>query len=108
MMERTSLTSRMPFNNILYIGEEAKTCIAIIEEFNNRLAEIEKHYSGWFRRKNVNFSIPDKLQYHIHYHFEGGIAIFKFRNEDEIPPNIREECLLACKNIAAEQLYYVS
>jgi len=107
-MERISFTSRMPFNNILYIGEEAKACIAIIEKFNKRLAEIEKTYAAWFSRKNINVSVPDKLQHHIHYHFEGGIAIFKFKNEDEIPANIREECLLACKDVAADQLYYLS
>jgi len=107
-MERISFTSRMPFNNILYIGEEAKACIAIIEKFNKRLAEIEKTYAAWFGRKNINVSVPDKLQHHIHYHFEGGIAVFKFKDDDDLPLQIRKECLAACQNLAEEQLYYAS
>jgi hypothetical protein len=103
-------TNWMPFNNILYIGDEAKACIEIIEKFNNRLLQIEQMYSGWFnrRRPKNTFAKHDKLQYHIQYHFEGGIAVFKFRDEDELPQNIRNECLIACKNLAAEQEFYIS
>jgi hypothetical protein len=103
-MNRATLTNLIHFNNILYIGDEAKTCIRIIEKFNNRLLEIEQAYSGWFENSSAN----DKLQHHIHYHFEGGIAAFKFKSEDNLPANIRNECFAACKTLAAEQFYMVS
>jgi hypothetical protein len=106
MMKQMLLTNWMPFNNILYIGDEAKDCIEIIEKFNGCLLEIEQQYEGWFSNSTDKCTAPDKLQHHIQYHFEGGIAIFKFRNGDELPIAIRKECLLACKNLAAEQLFY--
>ena len=99
------LTNWTSFNNILYIGDEAKDCINIIEKFNNCLLEIEQLYTGWFserRSKNLLYR-HDRLQNHIHYHFEGGIAVFKFRNEEELPAEIRNECIAACKNLAEEQ-----
>ena len=107
-MKRGSCTNRMCFNNILYIGDEAKDCIKIIEKFNERLLGIEKKYSGWFSSGSYNYCANDKLQRHIQYHFEGGIAMFKFKNEDEIPPVIRKECLTACMDIAFERLVFAS
>lgn len=107
-MKRVSFANRMSFNNILYIGDEARECIEIIEKFNARLLEIEKQYAGWFNGRGDKYISRDKLQRHIQYHFEGGIAIFKFRNEDELPEFIRRECLIACRNLAFEQLYYAS
>jgi hypothetical protein len=105
MMERIAFAPWMPFDNILYIGDEAKTCLAAIEKFNGRLLEIEKLYSGWFSERKGRFMMNDKLQHHIYYHFEGGIAMFKFRNDDRLPAHIRTECFKACRNIAAEQLF---
>lgn len=109
-MNRAPLTNRIPFNNILYIGDEAKACLRIIEKFNNRLLEIERIYSSWFYRRSAenNLARHDKLQYHIHYHFEGGIAVFKFKSEDTLPAIIRNECFKACKNLAADQFYSLS
>lgn len=106
-MNRAPLTNWFPFNNVLYIGDEAKACIGIIEKFNNKLLEIERMYSSWFYNR-VAQNTPakhDKLQYHIHYHFEGGIAVFKFKNDDDLPAVIRRECFSACKDLAAEQVY---
>ena len=70
-----------PFSNVLYIGDEAKVCIGLIEKFNNCLQQIEQVYSGWFNERNSkNRLYPhDKLQHHIQYHFEGGIAVFKIQ-----------------------------
>jgi hypothetical protein len=100
------LNSTLPFNNILYIGDEPKTCLSIIEKFNNSLLQIEQSYQGWFSNRNINKGKTghDKLQHHIHYNFEGGVVVVKFREEDELPFVIRKECLEACQNIAAEQL----
>jgi hypothetical protein len=103
-MNRGTLTNLIHFDNILYIGDEAKTCICIIEKFNNRLLEIEQTYSGWFKNSSAN----DKLQHHIHYHFEGRIAAFKFKSEDDLPAIIRNECFAACKTLATEQFYVLS
>jgi hypothetical protein len=107
-MKRAPLTNWMSFNNILYIGDEAKECLEIIEKFNERLHEIEQHYNGWFIINNDESLLRDKLQHHIQYHFEGGIAIFKFKNEDALPDFIRKECLVACKNLAFEQQFLAS
>jgi len=107
-MKRVPAANWMSFNNILYIGDEARDCIAIIEKFSGRLHEIEHKYSGWFNSGTYKFAAGDKLQRHIHYHFEGGIAIFKFKNEDEIPGIIRRECITACRELAFEQLNYAS
>ncbi len=108
-MTRMYLTNWMYSNNILYIGDEAKACLGIIEKFNSRLSEIEHSYSGWFstRTSNNHSYWPDHLQYHIQYHFEGGIAIFKFRNGDDLPEVIRNECFAACKDLATEESYSV-
>ncbi len=105
MMNSAPLTNWNRFNNILYIGDEARVCIKIIEKFNSKLAEIERIYSSWFNGRNAKNKLArrDKLQHHIHYHFEGGIAAFKFKSEDELPAVIRNECFAACKSLVAEQ-----
>ena len=100
-MAQASLINPTLYSNILYIGDEPKACLSVIEKFNSRLAVIEHAYKGWFT--TVNTSIPQKLQHHIQYHFEGGVAVFKFRNEGELPHAIRKACLQACRNLAAEQ-----
>lgn len=109
-MESASLSCQLNFDNILYIGEEPKACLAVIEDFNNRLSQIEYMYEGWFAGRNAPHrpTMQDRLQYHIHYHFEGGIAAFKFKNGDDLPQYIRKECFTACKELADEQLYYAS
>jgi hypothetical protein len=109
-MNEPFFTDYLSYDNILYIGDEAKVCLAVIEDFNNRLNEIENKYEAWFTsRSAINKPAEhDKLQYHIHYHFEGGIAVFKFKNEEDIPYLIRRECFLACKNLVEERLYYAS
>ena len=108
---KSELSDRcVPFNNILYIGEEHKECLSIIEKFNNKLLEIEHLHQKWFsyRRASNKLTLHDRLQYHIHYHFEGGIAVFKFKNEDELPYFIRKECLIACRNLVYSQLFCAS
>ena len=109
-MNRAPITNWIHFNNILYIGDEAKACLRIIEKFNSRLLEIERTYATWFYHRSTGNKPAhhDKLQHHIHYHFEGGIAVFKFKSEDTLPVIIRNECFRACKNLAADQLYYLS
>jgi hypothetical protein len=109
-MNRAPLSNWTHFDNILYIGEEAKTCIRIIEKFNSKLLEIEQDYAAWFTNQLAENkpARQDKLQYHIHYHFEGGIAAFKFKSEDNLPAIIRNECFNACKDLAAEQLQAVA
>lgn len=109
MMNSATLTNWNPFNNILYIGDEARACIKIIEKFNKKLQDIEHAYAGWFKSRSAKDRLArhDRLQYHIYYHFEGGIAAFKFKNEDDLPAFIREECFSACKTLAAEQLLVV-
>jgi hypothetical protein len=104
------MINQMLYNNILYIGDEPRACLSVIEDFNNRLNEIESRHKEWFiNRGAVNGPAGyDKLQRHIHYHFEGGIAVFKFKEDDDLPLQIRKECLAACQNLAEEQLYYAS
>jgi hypothetical protein len=99
----------LDFDNILYIGDEPRACLAVIEDFNSRLLGIEQDYKDWFRNRTVDNGLTgqDKLQYHIQYHFEGGIAVFKFK-DDGLPEYIRRECLAACRSLAEEQLYYAS
>ena len=101
-MEKSAQTNPAFFNHILYIGDEPKVCLNIIEKFNKRLFEIEQMYAGWFyTRLPINkYNIHDKLQNHIKYHFEGGIAVFKFRDEHSLPAIIRKECINACRDLA--------
>ncbi|CAN5304070.1 hypothetical protein BH09BAC6_BH09BAC6_29890 [soil metagenome] len=107
-MNRMPFLNWMPFDNILYIGDEPKACLQVIEKFNTRLLEIEMNFSSWFKGRSEKYSTQDKLQHYIQYHFEGGIAIFKFRNADELPAVIRNECLKACNSLAYEQDNYLS
>ncbi|MDB5008266.1 MAG: hypothetical protein JWQ84_494 [Mucilaginibacter sp.] len=109
-MEYSLYNNLNNFDNILYIGDEPKVCLSIIEDFNNRLNEIEYMYQDWFsgRTATNRHAKHDRLQYHIHYHFEGGIVIFKFKNDDELPYYIQRECFNACKNLVEEQLFYAS
>ena len=102
-MKNLSITDSAFFNNILYIGDEPAECINLIEKFNSQLLEIENSYSGWFSSHIFNNNIlgSNRLRHYIKYHFEGGIAIFKFKSDDELPQFIKNECLFACKNIAA-------
>jgi len=104
-MESIPLTNHILFNNVLYIGDEPKECISVLKKFNNCLYEIERRYQRWFdnRRSGQQTDGRDKLQHHIQYHFEGGVAVFKFKNDDALPEVIRKECLSACRNIAVEQ-----
>lgn len=108
-MNSAPLTNWTPFNNILYIGDEARACIKMIEKFNKRLLEIERIYSSWFYQRTAKnkLSKHDRLQHHIQYHFEGGIAAFKFKNDDDLPVIIRDECFTACRSLAAEQMRVV-
>ena len=107
-MESAILSNLVLYNNILYIGDEPKACISVIEKFNSLLVEIEHKYISWFNRRAVRNrpAAHDRLRYHINYHFEGGVAVFKFKNEEELPYSIRKECLNACKNLAVEQLVF--
>ncbi|HAL83878.1 MAG TPA: hypothetical protein DCO83_17885 [Mucilaginibacter sp.] len=107
-MKQVSLISWMSFNNILYIGDEARDCRQIHQKFNCRLLEIEKNNAGWFSNGSNKKSTCDKLQHYIQYHFEGGIAVFKFKNADDLPEFIRKECLTACRSIAFEQMFCAS
>lgn len=109
-MKQMPLSNLSLFNNILYIGDEPKECLSVIEKFNTRLLEIENNYEDWFSSRNVQyrFAEHDRLHYHIHYHFEGGIAVFKFRDEEELPATIRNECVIACRNLAAEHISWAS
>jgi hypothetical protein len=96
---------RLAYNKILYIGEEAKDCLYMIEQFNNCLLGIEKQYTDWFlpRPAKHPFELHDKLKNYIYYHFEGGIAAFNFRHRDELPREIINECVAACAQITSYQ-----
>ena len=108
-MNSATLINWTAFSNILYIGDEARACIKMIEKFNNRLLEIERIYSSWFYQRGAKNKLDkhDRLRHHIQYHFEGGIAAFKFKNEDDLPAVIRNECFTACRRLAAEQMQLV-
>jgi len=108
MMEKVFFTEDSTFNNILYIGDNAKDCIKVIENFTGRLLKIEKNYARLVDNKDQDQEIRHWLQPRIQYHFEGGVVVFKFKNEDEIPAIVRRECMLACRNIAFEQLVCAS
>lgn len=101
-MEKITARNTSSFGNILYIGDEPNICINVIEQFNSQLLEIENLYAGWFSTHffKEKMSGTNHLQHFIKYHFEGGIAIFKFKSDDELPQFIKNECLYACKRIA--------
>jgi hypothetical protein len=104
MMEKVLFADKLAYKNILYIGDSANECLKIIEKFTARLRKIENLYPDLFG-KNRDDQLPSlHLQQHIQYHFEGGIAIFRFKNEDELPAIVRNECLVACQSLVFEQM----
>ena len=105
-MEQVLFSEDFTCDNILYIGDNAKDCLKIIEKFTRRLQNIGETFAGLFRRDDHLCSSSRWLQHHIQYHFEGGVVVFKFRNEEELPAIVRSECLLACRSLAFEQLFY--
>jgi hypothetical protein len=107
-MEEVFFADDLTYNNILYIGDNAKDCLKIIENFTGCLLRIETYYAGLLYNNSESATINNWLQHQIQYHFEGGVVVFKFRNEEEIPAIIRNECLAACRNLAFEQLFYAS
>jgi hypothetical protein len=102
MMEQVPFGDNLAYNNILYIGDNAIECLKIIEKFTTRLLRIEKRYSNLISENSVG----RRLQHYIQYHFEGGIVIFKFKNEDDLPVTVRNECLVACQSLAFEQMFF--
>jgi hypothetical protein len=108
-MEPVSFINWIPFDNILYIGDEPKACINMMERFNERLVVIERNWPGWFSDLHPTSRLAkrDRLKSHIQYHFEGGIAIFKFRNADELPDTIKNDCITACRNLAIEYYFNI-
>src|SRR3984957_17250688 len=107
-MEKVLIADKLAYNNILYIGDNARECLKIIEKFTARLRKIEYLYAGLFDNNSDDQLPRPQLQHHIQYHFEGGIAIFRFKNEDDVPDFIRRECLVACRNLAFEQVFFAS
>jgi len=95
------------YNNILYIGDDARTCLDIIEKFTGCILQIEENYAWLVNNPMEKQTINHWLQHQIQYHFEGGIAIFRFKNEDELPAIVRNECVSACKSLAFERLIFV-
>jgi hypothetical protein len=95
-------------DNILYIGDSPKEFLKIIEKFNGRLQRIGQSYADLVCEDKEPGSSDRWLQHHIQYHFEGGIAVFKFRNGEWLPAIIREECRKACRSLAFEQIYFPS
>ena len=106
--------SQLPFNNcfsydnILYIGDDAGACLKIIEEFTGRILQIEENYSWLINNTMETRAINHWLQHQIQYHFEGGVAVFRFKNEELLPAILRNECISACKSLVFEQLIFAS
>jgi len=96
------------FDNILYIGDDAGACLKIIERFTGCIHKIEENYEGLIHADQLAVIASHRLQHYIQYHFEGGIAKFRFKNEEELPAIVRNECLAACRSIAFEQLFFAS
>ena len=90
------------FNNILYIGDNATACRHIIELFKRALLEIEQAHYDWFsiRPTKSGLETHDRLWSYIHYHFEGDMAIFKFKRQEELPDKIVNDCIDACNKVA--------
>ena len=104
MMDKVLFAENLTYNNILYIGDNARDCIKIIEKFTIRLRKIEKLYPSLPGKNSDDQAVGLQLRHHIQYHFEGGIAIFRFKNEDELPAAVRNECLVACQSLVFEQM----
>lgn len=106
MMDKIYCARDLPYGNILYIGDNGRECLTVIEKFTYSLSKIEDHYAALLRDTSLNANCT--LRQHIQFHFEGGIAIFRFRNEEQLPDIVRNECLVACQSIAFEQLVNAS
>ena len=102
-MDKAFCTAGLPYGNILYIGDNGRECLAVIEKFTHSLHRIEKHYAHL-----IQYNSSFTLQRHIQFHFEGGIAIFRFKHEDQLPAIVRNECMVACQSLAFEQLVNAS
>jgi hypothetical protein len=107
-MEQVLFSEDFSCNNILYIGDNAKDCLRIIEKFTSRLNNIGRAYSKLFSNADDDVPGSNWLQHQVQFHFEGGIVIYRFRNEENLPTAIREECRLICRGLAFEQLFYAS
>jgi len=103
-MEKVLLAENLAYNNVLYIGDNPRECLKIIEKFTARLRKIENSYAGLSGENSDNQLHRLQLQQHIQYHFEGGIAIFRFKDEDQLPTTVRNECLVACQSLIFEQM----
>jgi hypothetical protein len=108
MMDQQLFNNFGSYGNILYIGDDANVCLRIIEKFTRRILKIEKHYASLIDTDRIDRGAHHGLQRHIQYHFEGGVAIFKFKNEDQLPVIVRDECLVACQSVAFEYLFFTS
>ena len=105
-MDKVFCAEALPYGNILYIGDNGKECLMVIEKFTRSLQKIEDHYAELLQNAAIN--VNHGLQRHIQFHFEGGIAIFRFKNEENLPAEVRNECLVACQSLAFEQLVNAS
>jgi len=45
-MEKVLLAEKLAYNNVLYIGDNARECLRIIEKFTLRLRKIEIQYGS--------------------------------------------------------------
>lgn len=102
MMDKAFCAQDLPYGNILYIGDNGRECLMVIEKFTRSLRNIEKNYFDLLQAPDNTGYFP--LQHYIQYHFEGGIAIFRFKNDMELPSIVRNECLVACQRLVFEQL----
>jgi len=107
-MDQQLVNNLGSYGNILYIGDDANVCLKIIEKFTHRILNIEENYAALIDDDASDRRVDHVLQRHIQYHFEGGVAIFKFKNEDQLPVAVRNECLVACRSIAFEHLFFNS
>jgi len=105
-MDKMYCAHDLPYGNILYIGDNGRECLTIIEKFTRSLRKIENNYANLLKLTYPNLHHP--LQRCIQFHFEGGIAIFRFKDENQIPLEVRNECLVACQSLAFEQLVNAS
>ena len=98
----------MHFSYVLYIGDEAGTCIEIIEKFYDSIGQIEEMYPEWrqpqqlYETKN---NLPVKLHSYIRYHFEGGILVFKFIYPELLLSCVKDECVKECRRLANQQAF---
>ncbi len=99
--------NRVLYDNVLYIGDSAKDCLEVMCLFTHRLVEIENKHTDWFsgRPAKHRFDTHDRLQHHIYYHFEGGVTVFKFRDADQLPNEILNDCINAAYSVSLEEAY---